>query len=78
MERDGSPLSRAVSGYFHYRKILADLEEEWVKDELAFTSEQCRSISRDLERRAIELRAQARDWEQRATDTMSKEGRNSV
>jgi hypothetical protein len=69
---DRPPFFRAQSGYAAYRQVLADLEREFVADELKFGSDACRQIADDLERRAVELRAQARDWVTRADTTGRK------
>ncbi len=73
MERHESPSGRAQSAYFLYRQTLRDLEEQWAQDDVSFGSAECQRISEGLNRRAIELKAQARDWADRAGETKAKE-----
>jgi len=66
-----SPHDMAVTAYFSYRMVLAEIEEQWIADSKAFGSQECVKLAKELERRSVELRAQARDWKIRASETLS-------
>jgi hypothetical protein len=78
MTIEQTPIDEAVSAYFSYIKVLKDLVDRWLQNELAFGSIECRKIADDLARRAIELNAEARDWQIRAQRTAAMERSNVI